>query len=432
MTESQGNEERGSPALAELTRLGRDAPRPPSSSELAEGLDTLRRQMGGRARRAALLRRSALGATAAACLVVALKVWSGSAVRSPPSEQPVNVARVEGGQLLEGGYLSQSGGAGVSLSFNEGSRFELTSGTRARLREVSGKRVQLAIEHGEASLQVTPSRDRHWLVEAGPFLVTVKGTAFTVSWDQPSERFELTLRHGRVVVSGPIVDGAIALRAGQRLVVSLPRAETLITDVPPTRRAGQAPVTAPPAVDAVPVSRPQAARAPTGRPTPIPASPSARGPRQWASELARGHWDEILADADGIGIDAALAEASSEELFALADAARYRRRAELARAALLAQRRRFPRSPRALDAVFFLGRAEELREQGGARAIAWYDQYLAGAPGGVYAAEALGRKMILTNEQGSADKARAIAREYLLRFPGGSYAGSARALQRLP
>ena len=80
-----------------------------------------------------------------------------------------------------------------------------------------------------------------------------------------------------------------------------------------------------------------------------------------------------------------------------------------------------------------LGRVEELREQGtSTQAIEWYDEYLARAPTGGFAAEALGRKMILTKEIGGPAEARPIAREYLQRFPTGSYAGSARALQRSP
>jgi hypothetical protein len=130
--------------------------------------------------------------------------------------------------------------------------------------------------------------------------------------------------------------------------------------------------------------------------------------------------------------DATLENASSDDLFALADAARYRRRTDLARAALLAQRRRFPHAPRSLDTIFLLGRVEELRAQGAAQAIARYDEYLAQAPAGAYAAEALGRKMILTDERDGRSAARPIADEYLRRFPGGSYAGSARALQRAP
>jgi len=158
----------------------------------------------------------------------------------------------------------------------------------------------------------------------------------------------------------------------------------------------------------------------------------ASGGRRWAAELARGSWDGILADVDREGIDATLANASSEDLFALADAARYRRRTDLARAALLAQRQRFPRDARALDAIFLLGRVEELRAQGAAQAITWYDDYLARAPAGSYAAEALGRKMILTHERNGRSAAQPIADEYLRRFPGGSYAGAARALQRTP
>jgi hypothetical protein len=40
--------------------------------------------------------------------------------------------------------------------------------------------------------------------------------------------------------------------------------------------------------------------------------------------------------------------------------------------------------------------------------------------------------MILTDERDGRSAARPLADEYLRRFPGGSYAGSARALQRAP
>jgi len=65
-------------------------------------------------------------------------------------------------------------------------------------------------------------------------------------------------------------------------------------------------------------------------------------------------------------------------------------------------------------------------------AIRLYDEYLVRAPKGAYAAEALGRKLILTNESDGAATARPIAVEYLRRFPEGSYAASARALMREP
>ena len=294
----------------------------------------------------------------------------------PSPEVPVTVSRIEGGTELEGGYLSQSGVAGVKVLFSEGSTFALTSGTRGRLRSVADDGAHLGIEHGTVSLSITQSRTHHWLVEAGPFLVTVKGTVFTVSWDPASERFELRLRHGRVVVSGPVVDGSISLQAGQRLVVSLPRSETVITAEQPddaaSASAGPAPLPPTPAPERAAVANGIGSR--PARPVPAASSAAARGVRArgWAANLATGHWDRILADVDRDGVEATLENAGSDDLFALADAARYRRQGDLSRAALLAERRRFPRAPRAFDALFLLGRAEELREHGTEdEAIAW-------------------------------------------------------------
>ena len=427
-----------SAALTALMELGRDNAKPHTTAELDQGLHTLQRRLAtDQAGRRVLLRWSLIGATAAACFVFALLAASVSDRRALV-EPAVAVSRIEGGIILEGGYLSQSGRAGIKLFFNEGSKFELTPGTRGRLRAVADDGAHLAIENGTAALQVTQSRQRRWSVEAGPFLVTVKGTAFTVSWDPASERFELVLRHGRVVVGGPLVGGSIALLAGHRLVVSLPDGQTVITEEQPGEAAGVTVDAGPPTVS-VPVASPAGSKGVTARPAAAAArssSPHAKvgGPRNWAADLARGQWDRILADVDRDGVDATLANAPSEDLFALADAARYRRRTDLASAALRAQRVRFPRSPRSLDAIFLLGRVEELREHATARAraIDWYDHYLAQAPTGAYAAEALGRKMILTNEAGGSADARPLADEYLRRFPAGSYAGAARALQRVP
>lgn len=412
-----------SPALAAVAELGRDAPKPHTTAELDQGLRALRARIAVHgARRRALGRWSLFGAAVAACAVLALRIAPLPRTAAVAPEPPVAVSRIEGGTIFEGGYLAQSGRAGIRLFFNEGTTFELGSGTRGRLRTVAKDNVHLAIEDGTASFRITRSVGRRWLVEAGPFSVTVKGTVFSVSWDPSREIFELRLRDGRVVVSGPTVGDAMALRAGQRLVVSLPRASTLITEEPPE----ETPV--PTVGPARPVVSAGAAR-------PGAVKKAARV-RRWAAELANGRWDNILADVDRDGVDATLEAASSEDLFVLADAARYRRRTELAHAALLAQRRRFPHSPRSLDVIFLLGRVEELRERGTAqtpaRAIDWYDQYLAQAPAGTYAAEALGRKMILTNEMRGPAAAKPIADAYLLRFPGGSYAGSARALRRVP
>jgi hypothetical protein len=426
---TSSDEQKGSRALTKLSQLGRDRVQRPTKAELDQGLNALyARIAAGRVRQRELVRWSLIGVAAVVSLLLGLQVASISRRHLAAHQPPTLAYQIEGGTVLEGGYLHESGRTGIKLLFNEGSRFELLPGTRGRLRAVDKEGARVAIENGTASFQVVPNTNRRWSVEVGPFLVTVKGTVFTVGWDPSSERFELRLRRGRVVVSGPVSGGDLALRSGQRLVVSLPKAETLITEdqAEPAQADSSADAAAPAAAtSAAPLALPN----PSAIAVPSGASKLERG---WVGELASGHWDRILEDVERAGLDASLNKASSEDLFALADAARYRRRPDLARAALLAERRRFPDSPRALDALFLLGRVEESRAGGMARALGWYDEYLARAPAGAYAAEALGRKMTVTNEVSGPARARPIAEEYLRRFPKGSYVGSARALLRVP
>ena len=150
------------------------------------------------------------------------------------------------------------------------------------------------------------------------------------------------------------------------------------------------------------------------------------------TQLAEGHAGEIVADAERRGLARALAESGSEELAALADAARYQRNDVLARRALLAQRKRFPRSVRAAEASFLLGRLDDESADGAERALAWYDRYLDEAPAGAYVSEALGRKMMVLERTGRRADAAAIAGAYLGRFPSGTYAHAAEALVRAP
>ena len=410
-------------ALSALVELSRDAVKPPSEAQLERGLIELRERVAEvRSRGRAWRRMSLAGATAALLLVAG--VWGVSVFRNGwTTSGPVAVDRIEGGALLDGGYLSESGHAGIGVFFNEGSSFVLAPGTRGRLREVFKDGARFAIEDGAASFQITPNAARRWSVEAGPFLVTVKGTVFKVAWD-PSQR---TLRTG----SAPRSCGGQRAGRGRGHSSSrraAPGHRSAQGGDPHHRGTIRGTVRRPASERGRPAERSvrgargrrgaerEASRHADepGRPRRHVSSPSGTAGRRWAELLAAGRWDRILADVDREGIDATLGSASSEDLLALADAARYRRRVDLARAALLAQRRRFPGSARALDALFLLGRVEELSPDGAARAIAFYDDYLARAPRGGYAAAALGRKMILTqrarrSEQGTADRRRVSA-----------------------
>ncbi|MEO5768103.1 MAG: FecR domain-containing protein [Polyangia bacterium] len=171
--------------------------------------------------------------------------------------------------------------------------------------------------------------------------------------------------------------------------------------------------------------------------TPQAADASWSGNEDWAREhwdrrLARGDAQGILDDAAAVGIAHVLTRASGQQLSALADAARYGHQPALARRVLLSMRERFPRSAESRDAAFFLGGlAEDATDSGGpAAALEWYDRYLSETVNGRYAPQALGRKLVMTQKLNGTEAARAVANDYLDRFPGGPYASAARKLNR--
>jgi hypothetical protein len=150
-------------------------------------------------------------------------------------------------------------------------------------------------------------------------------------------------------------------------------------------------------------------------------------PVPWSDLIAKGDFSAIVQDAERRGLDVILARGSALDLITLGDAARYTRKYETARQALLALRARFAGSDRAKDAAFFLGRLSEGGSASSDAALTWYDTYLAEAGGGPYASEALGRKLTLLARM-DRERAQKVARTYLQRFPQGNQAELARSV----
>ncbi|WP_437591447.1 FecR domain-containing protein [Sorangium sp. So ce1000] len=351
---------------------------------------------------------------------------------------------VEGG-VAKDGDLQADASSRPTLRFSDGTEVQLAEGARAHIAAVTAQGARVALDQGEVHARVVHRSETQWLFDAGPFVVTVTGTAFALAWAPDDERLDLRLEDGSVAVHGPLSAEPIAVRAGQWLTVRVRNGEVLLRNLD-ARQGTEAAPAPPPSASALAAAPPAEGRseAPVASPAaaelrgePAAARGTARGPeagpkRDWAGKLAAGKLDAIVDEAQRLGLDAALAESTSEELAALADAARYTRRTDVARRALLAQRRRFPGTRRGAEAAFLLGRLAEAQE-GPAAALAWFESYLKEAPqGGAYASEALGRKMVLVQGLQGDDRAELVAREYLRRFPGGTYAQAARALARTP
>jgi ferric-dicitrate binding protein FerR (iron transport regulator) len=418
-----------SPDAAELAREARRALGHMSEGQYARGVEAARgfpaRRRGERRRR--LL---AIGGTTAAMGIAAF-LFAPPLLRRMQESAPPLALQVESGTIDAAGTIVARDNEQAALRFGDGTIIKLGSETRGRVAAVDGLGAHVAIQNGSAHVSVVHKPKARWLIDAGPYQITVHGTVFSASWDEAQQRLDVKMERGLISVAGPVTNGPIAVRAGQALTVKLKRSQVLLRDLDRDDVVADIDAdddTAGPAFDEEAVA-PQVAPPPPVRARVAARVAAARPQRlkSWPGALSAGDFDAILDEAER-DIPHVLATRGTDDLAALADAARYRRHDDVARRALLAQRRRFPGSPRAADAAFFLGRLDENGGRGHGPALAWYERYLDEAPRGSYVAEALGRKMIAVEELHGAAAAHNVADQYLHRFPRGSYAGAARAL----
>jgi hypothetical protein len=319
------------------------------------------------------------------------------------------------------------------VRFSDGTEVRVDQDTEARIRLVTTHGAALAMTHGALHASVIHSATSEWRFDAGPFVVQVTGTAFGLSWDPARDRFDLRLEHGSVTVTGPVANEPIPVRAGQWLTIRPRSNEVFIRDLTAAAELSLEPRASLATPDVGDAGRelPQDSASAATDSTEPSVEPKAFPSHTWAQDLARGHADQVVNDALARGLDESLAHASPGELSALADAARYTRRDAVARRALLAERHRFAGSRMAIDAGLLLGRLAESEHSDG-EALRWFDTYLAEAPAGPHASEALGRKLAVVRHSGNTAAARAVAEEYLARYPNGTYSSAARAISNTP
>ena len=412
-------------AVERLIELAREAPARHLTPGEWAGVHRLEHaKLSGERRRRVMKTAAAIALAAAATLVLVLRL------RDTALTYVVLNATVS-----EGGYIAASD-AEALLRFSDRSELGVAPGTRVRVShlEVHGARVML--EGGTLHVRIRPEPHAGWTLDAGPYAVHVTGTEFDLGWRTSDQTLDLRLRKGSVVVEGPLADSGVRVSAGQHLVVNgeagtLSLVDELNGHAAPGEAASDSTAVrgenATPPIAAAPMDAPLISR------TRDPGVPGRGHPEAatWASRVAHGDFDGVLADAERLGIDKALSGSTVTDLAALADAARYARHPDFARRALMALRTRYPGSMQALDAAFFLGGLAE-GPKSDASSLEWYDVYLGENANGPYASQALGRKMVLVHRLSGPGSARPIAAEYLSRFPDGPYASAAGKLLHAP
>ena len=147
----------------------------------------------------------------------------------------------------------------------------------------------------------------------------------------------------------------------------------------------------------------------------------------WQSLVSRGRFQSVVEAAEARGVDSCLSACSLGDVRALADAARYTGRFDVAEKSLLAIRQRASAGGQRSAAAFLLGRTSESRGQMSV-ASTWYDTYLSESPNGEFAADALAGKMRVTVRTQGTAAARPLAMQYLQRYPNGVHADTARKI----
>lgn len=340
--------------------------------------DVLLAGVGARQRKAQV-RARVLG-TAATALVLLLGVIGVLQLRKPsaavagaaPAVQPdLGVTRAAS---LE-----------VPLRFVDGTRVIVKPQAVADLRSVTPHGATIALERGTIDVDVVHTDASRWDVIAGQFDIRVTGTRFDATWDPQTKQLTVAMMQGTVRVSGPCVDEPLSA---------------------PTKKVfmcGDAPTIAATALPAAPASA-----SPSGKPT----SASASGKPTAAAKATSA--TSATSASPGTG------EASARDMLGLADASRLSGDTAGARKTYTRVREQFPRTDEAAKAAFLLGR---MSEASGAAddAVRSYASAMSESPNGAFAQDALGRTMELEQRRGRSERARALANDYLSKYPNGPY-----------
>jgi TolA-binding protein len=293
--------------------------------------------------------------------------------------------------------------APLPIRFTDGSLLELSPSSRLVVSEAVRGRVTLTLESGAIDVDIREKGATTWKLLAGPYTVTVHGTAFSVAWNASLKQLAVEVSRGLVNVKGPdLSPSGLMLGASESLHIDEPRRMLARNPQPPPEPA--APAAAAEEIEQVPEP------APKSKPS-VPA---------WKKLADEGKHEEAIAlvEAD---FDHLVKTLKESDLWTLATTARLAHEGALAASAYQAFRKRFPDSPRSATAVFLLGRVEMEQNKNPAKAAQWFQTYLEKHPDGSFAEDALGRLISAHRKAGNSSAAKKAASSYLDKHPAGTF-----------
>lgn len=238
-------------------------------------LDAAWQRVRARRARPAIVRRAKVVTPVAifvAMLAFVVRSWLAPAGPATALAPGAPIA-LEGGSSLPAEWTAS---APVVIPLDDGSRLELASQTVLKTEKGPANRVELTLESGRVTFDVKPNGPRAWRVDAGPVVVRVLGTRFTVA--RSGDAVEVTVERGKVHVTH--TSGTRLLTAGESFATANRAARgardavDASTSAPLPSPAAPALLPSPAAPAPAPVP-PHAASSRTTDPSPLP-DPMAR------------------------------------------------------------------------------------------------------------------------------------------------------------
>ena len=318
-----------------------------------------------------------------------------------------------------GDALQASRERALRVDFSEGSRMLLHKGSRARVVATQAAGARVLLESGRADVAIVHrlGRGTRWRFDVGPFQVHVKGTQFALDWQPDDQALSLTMRSGRVEVTGPCLTAPQSAVRGQVLHFTCAKKRLRRTANARVGIAALGPLSTPAAADSSSEVSALAGPDSGSEVSAFAAADSGSGPAPSSSGRAMPSSFEALCES-----------ASLPQLVARSNRERLLGHLARARTALLVLRRRFVGSPEAGTAAFTLGRMAFERRGDYREAARWFEVYLAEQPAGPLMGDAAGRLLEARERQGDRERTRRQAQSYLKRFPDGPYAPRARRI----
>ncbi len=376
------------------------------------------------------------------------------AIRSA-TDKPHAITFALNGGLGKTGEVWGNTNRETTVTFSDGSEVKASSAAEARVVALSERGAEIRLEQGELHARVIHRDETRWAVHAGHFTIRVTGTSFTAGWDPKTERVRIAMDEGRVVVFGPcLADTGEALVGGEsrEWKCGAPAAPTSTSTgpvpvLPTSTPTSTVPVPVPvlPTPTSNPTPRPSASpalghNAPDGRilsgseptpptsnptvpaPVPVPEPPPVPAPPEptWRDLAKTRRYQDAWTAAKSTN---ASAQASSVELYELAEVARLAGDRAGAVQLYRSIRDRFSGSAEAARAAFQLGRLS-----GSSETYGWMQTYLREQPTGAFASETLGRLIELSMARGDRPTATTYAKQYLAQYPTGAHAEYARSV----